>query len=383
MSLSHNLKNDCIHILLRPPPDPAPQSTHNNPLYPDNLNRPCFRSQTSNQTAAQSPSRLPTATSAPPAPATAANSLSLSHIWPRALLLLVATIWGTNFPILKLIQSGLDPVPLSTAALTRFTLSTLALTPFALRELYRIPIPAQFLRDALQIGLLITAAYFSQSLALLETTANKAAFLCTLSVILVPVLSPLFPPASRARPSYLPPALALLGVACLELNGTAPVPADLLALLQAPFFAAGFLANARAAARYPAHLFTLTAVQLSVVALCAAVWAVFSASPAVHAPALPDLTPALRGANVVALMYTGVVSTAVSVWLENVALRFVTAAEMSVLLATEPFWAAGVSAIVLRERFGLQAEFGAVCILAACLVHQMRHFEGVDGASAD
>ena len=54
----------------------------------------------------------------------------------------------------------------------------------------------------------------------------------------------------------------------------------------------------------------------------------------------------------------------------NISLSKVTAGELTVLLSTEPVWAAVFSAFALDERMGTGAIIGAFLILSACLVNQ-------------
>lgn len=102
----------------------------------------------------------------------------------------------------------------------------------------------------MQIGVLNAFGYWAQSESLMTTTASKAAFICSLSVILVPVLDALVgeknkSPKERDAGSrgglfsalngpWFPALLASAGVACLELIGVqgGPNSGDIWALIQ-------------------------------------------------------------------------------------------------------------------------------------------------------
>lgn len=105
-----------------------------------------------------------------------------------------------------------------------------------------------------QIGVLNAIGYWAQSESLLTTTASKSAFICSLAVILVPLLDVVFggkdsdeAKASKAAEKkqaggvfagltgpWFPALLAAAGVSCLELVGVegGPNAGDLWALVQ-------------------------------------------------------------------------------------------------------------------------------------------------------
>lgn len=71
------------------------------------------------------------------------------------------------------------------------------------------------------------------------------------------------------------------------------------------------------------------------------------------------------------LLYTGLVTTALAIVMENIALQSVSASELSVLLSTEPFFAAAFSAFFLNESLTTKGVIGGGFIIAACLVGQI------------
>lgn len=68
-----------------------------------------------------------------------------------------------------------------------------------------------------------------------------------------------------------------------------------------------------------------------------------------------------------AVVWTGVVTTALTSFGENIAMRRLSAAESTVIYSTEPLWGAAFAAFALGESLGWNTVFGAVLILAACL----------------
>mmetsp|Transcript_10627 Transcript_10627/g.44258 ORF Transcript_10627/g.44258 Transcript_10627/m.44258 type:complete len:267 (-) Transcript_10627:745-1545(-) len=170
---------------------------------------------------------------------------AFDYLWPRALLLLVAGIWGTNFGIVKLLD---DSVRSSASAMAPFGLAAGALSPAM------IGASREVLFRGFDIGKYVFAGYFLQANALRYSDSNKIAFLCSLAVVFVPILNSLFPAkeleAEKKSAPILSILLAVSGVGLLELSSNAaPSIGDLLGLLQAVAFAAGFVANERAMAK--------------------------------------------------------------------------------------------------------------------------------------
>ena len=66
------------------------------------------------------------------------------------------------------------------------------------------------------------------------------------------------------------------------------------------------------------------------------------------------------------LLWTGFVTTSLTVFAETLAMEKVSAAESSLILATEPIWGTAFAAVVLRETIGWNTGLGAVLIILAC-----------------
>jgi threonine/homoserine efflux transporter RhtA len=75
------------------------------------------------------------------------------------------------------------------------------------------------------------------------------------------------------------------------------------------------------------------------------------------------------------LVYTGVITTALTVYMETVAVKTLSAAETTLIFSAEPVFGSAFAAIMLSERFGMDAFAGAFLILCGCLVSNL----GLDG----
>ena len=75
------------------------------------------------------------------------------------------------------------------------------------------------------------------------------------------------------------------------------------------------------------------------------------------------------------IAWTGIASTALSVYMETRALQTLSATEATLLLSTEPLWGSAFAALVIGEQFGVDAAVGGALILAGCLYSNL----GLDG----
>ncbi|CAM9218345.1 unnamed protein product [Choristocarpus tenellus] len=275
----------------------------------------------------------------------------------RAILLLVAAIWGTNFPVVKLIESHPE-ISNATATFTRFAIAALALSPLTdWRE-------TEVILAGMEIGIFVAMGYLTQAIGLATTDASVCAFLCSLTVVFVPLIESFSGKALKPI-TFVAAGLALLGTGFLELGGAAPSINDLWCVAQAVGFGVAFTRIEHYMEKFPGKSLQLSIGQLFSVALLTGIWCIQSSWG--H---IPDFSFLQDKTIAVALGYTSLVTTSLAVWLETVALEAVPASEMSVIFSTEPLWASAISKIFLKETLGKNAVIGAIFIFGACLTAQ-------------
>lgn len=128
----------------------------------------------------------------------------------KGMLLLVAVIWGSNFGALKYLDTcGVDVSILTTI---RFFLASLSLAPFLWKQ------SPGLIKAGMEVGLWVTLGYITQALGLQTTDASKSAFICSLTVVVVPLINGLM--GRKIQPTtWAACLLALLGVGLLTLQG--------------------------------------------------------------------------------------------------------------------------------------------------------------------
>ena len=154
---------------------------------------------------------------------------------------------------------------------------------------------------------------------------------------------------------------------------------DLWSVLQAVGFGTSFFITEKMMARDPSQALPITAAQCAVVAAITAVWALGDGlvvdgwmldETKRTVSTLPGLLldPSMRTVAA-AVAWTGLVTTAANRLGETTALGKLSSSEASVLLSTEPLWAALFAAGLLGEALGLNDVAGGALIVGACLVN--------------
>mmetsp|Transcript_19316 Transcript_19316/g.42894 ORF Transcript_19316/g.42894 Transcript_19316/m.42894 type:complete len:428 (-) Transcript_19316:37-1320(-) len=312
-------------------------------------------------------------------PTSVVDRILSSYLGPRALLAGASILYGTNFALGAIMN---DAMPPSAATAARMVMAAIALSPF----LFRLN-PALSASAAL-CGCFTALGYITQSLALVDTSPATVSFIGAAVVLVCPVLEFAVdkrPLGLRDAPqTWLAASLCLVGVAILELydpvTGSLGVASigfgDFLAFLQAVGFGTSFFLTERMMRGSPDQSLPITAVQVSMSALLCMIWCFFDGwmqSGTSSQYALPNLffEPSLQQAAW-AVAWTGLITTAMNRVIETTALGKVTSAEASVILATEPLFAALFSAWLLTENFGLNDYLGGTLIVAACFATALK-----------
>ena len=274
----------------------------------------------------------------------------LNNLHHRGILLLVLTtvVWGTSFPLLKYTVGYLSPAVILTA---RFTIAAIAFAPW-LRQLN-----PRLLRDGALLGSLYFAECTIAVIALETISANRAAFILSLNVILVPLLGAFL---GRKLPLRIAIAagLAIVGVGILSWEGGGVTLGDWLTLGCAFGAATYILLLETLTPRHPS--LPLVATQLMVTALLSWVWAV---------PQLVEQFETIidHGST---LLYIGLLVTAMPVWTQALAQRWIASYEAALIYTLEPVFAGLFSFWFLGETLGIRGVAGASLVLLATVISQ-------------
>jgi drug/metabolite transporter (DMT)-like permease len=187
-----------------------------------------------------------------------------------------------------------------------------------------------------------------------------------LNVLIVPVIGLLAGkiPERRIIVAIL---LALAGLFALCWDGGAWSRGDNLALAGAVFFGL-YVKWMEVSTRKSSDLMTLTAVQIVTVALCAGLWLLVLVLSASQFDWL-RIEHGVR-ANIVNLLYLGVIATAAIISLQTWGQRHASANEAAVTYAFEPACAAGAAYFWLAETMAWRGIAGGVLLITGIIASQ-------------
>ena len=306
--------------------------------------------------------------------------------WQLAMLGITAC-WGANFPVTTYALDALDGATDGELFIaSRFVVGTSVLVPFLASASTAASVVA-----GVQVGALCAFGYATQAASLaLGTCPGTAAFICSLQSVVVALTSAWLAQRDGSNKGVAPQtwaavALSVAGVGCLELPSASGglCLGDVLALGQPIGFGLSYVVLEDAMARFPDDELPLAALQCAVVAMAA----VATAAAGAHAApwdlpwdhmlpaALPAVGPdaaatAAAWGVPLAIAYTGVISTALTIWLTAKVFKRLPSTDASIILASEPLWATAFAAALLHEPFGPMSCAGGALILGALACNQ-------------
>ena len=186
--------------------------------------------------------------------------------------------------------------------------------------------------------------------------------------------------------TLLPATIAVLGVAIIELKGAGGDPniGDLLSFAQPIGFGLGYVQLENIMKENPGAGLVVSAIKLLVVAMSSFLF--FEVSPSIlhNEPfsgfSLPDFGPIIHSPLALGgILYTGLITTALALWVESIAFKRVPATDASIILTSEPLFAALAGSAFLGETFGVSDYIGATLIIGACIIAIINEDEATEG----
>jgi drug/metabolite transporter (DMT)-like permease len=289
----------------------------------------------------------------------------MTRLTADLLLLAAAAIWGLAFYFQKSAMSDIGPFLFIAA---RASVAVIALAPLALLELRRhartangagVDFPA-LVRLGLMGGVFFFLAAAFQQTGLLTATVTNAGFLTGLYVVITPLIIWLITGRSPTSVVWAAVILAFAGSWALgggTLSGFSH--GDVLVAICAIFWAIHMVVTSRSP-RFGVPL-SYTCIQFATVAAIAA-----TAALAFEPISLPALASASG-----AILYVGVLSSALTFTLLAMAMKHTPASEAAVLVSMETVFAAVAGALLLGERLPPIGWLGAALLFAASLLVQL------------
>lgn len=267
-------------------------------------------------------------------------------------LVAVAAVWGGAFVVMK---DAIEHQPIVDFLGTRFVIAA------AVMILARPSVLKQFrgslLWQGVILGVLMTIAYYTQTVGLQQTTAAISGFVTGLYVVISPLLIWLFLKVRVTGKIWIGVGLATLGLGFISIN-PASLSFDwpqLWLVACALFFSLHIAGLAKWSPKQDAY--ALTVVQLAVVGVINMAWA---GTAGYHPPV---------GFNGwFAILFTALFSTAIAFFVQTWAQGVMDSSRVAIYLTTETVWSAGIAVAIGQEVLKLQTIIGGAFILLAMLV---------------
>lgn len=282
-----------------------------------------------------------------------------SDLRADAVLLITAFIWGLAFVFQR---TGMDHIGPLLFSFGRFAIGALVI----LLIWYWVERPTAVFalnktnRKAAVLGLVLTAGMVLQQAGLIYTTAGRAGFLTGIYIVFVPLIG-IFFRAKTEWPTWVGILLAIIGLYFLaQVQSDELLIGDLLVLLSSVVFALHLLMTKRLAEHTSS--FRLVFVQFLVGALVTLVMV-----PIFESWNWQGLKQAGG-----ALLYVGVMSSAVAFYLMALGLRTAPASHGAIILSFEAVFAAFCGWWLLEEYLTRVEMLGCAFILAGGLVSQLK-----------
>lgn len=240
-------------------------------------------------------------------------------------LLLVTACWGLTFPLLyQAVQHHASPAVL---VFERFVLATCLLLPFLWRTLHKTTV--FLLVGGITLGVISVGTYLFQTISLETINASRAAFLTGSSILLIPLLSPLFGLGYPKPIHFLSCFICLIGLYILTgANFHAFVAGDIWALSGAACVSLTILTVQWLTQRTQDYLL-LTFYQLLFTAL-------FSFFPLLHqSVSLFDLHITAW----IATLFCAIFATAIGLFIQLRFQQYTTVTKVGLIFALEPVFA--------------------------------------------
>lgn len=284
------------------------------------------------------------------------------RVLPQAaykLMIVVATvIWGVSFVVMKDAVGVMEP---SWLIGIRFICTAVILSAVFWKRL-RACFGRYLLVGGAVLGVLLFAAYWTQTVGLKYTTPGKNAFLTAVYCVIVPFL---FWGVAKRRPTLYNVSAAVLcivGVGLVSLSGEDLVLGfgDGMTLVCSVMFAAHIVATAVVSKK--ADVMALTVVQFVVAGVLGCVVGFFTEPLPNVAAITPDF--------LFNMAYLVILASCVAMGFQNAAVANVPPAQAAVLLSLESVFGVGASIILYGEQMTFSLVVGFALILGAVILSE-------------
>lgn len=271
------------------------------------------------------------------------------------LLLLVAASWGSTYLVAKELISAKSVV-----ALLALRMLVAAALMAAIVVARRNRVTTAELRVGVILGMLLAAVFAFETFGIAHTSATNAGLIISLTIVFTPILDSLVSGQRLPGKFFFAALIAVIGVVLLAGNGAfrPPTLGDLLILVAAIIRAVHVTSMHKLSAERPMDSLHLTTVQL---ATCATI---FTATSLFYGDSIPHFVVQFEPIRGMLFLYLVLVCTVFAFFVQTWAVRRTSPSRVSLLLGTEPIWAAIIGIAIAQDSIAPAGLCGIALILA-------------------
>jgi drug/metabolite transporter (DMT)-like permease len=275
-----------------------------------------------------------------------------------ALLLCVAVAWGSTYWVAKELVNQ-DTVLAVLGVRMSLTAVALGLIFIAMRK--RMKKSEAVVGGVL--GLILSTVFTFETFGIAATSATNAGLIISLTIVMTPVLETIVGKRKLSRLFYLASVIAVAGVYFLATGGAAASFGfgDLLILLAAVARAVHVTGMHRLSAGSGIDSLNLTFIQM---ATCGLVFLVMSS---LWGTPVTSYVGSMNGSAVTQMIFLVIVCTVFPFFIQMWAVRKTSPTRVSLLLGTEPVWAAVIGVTLAGDVLGPTGVFGVVLVLVGTM----------------
>lgn len=274
-------------------------------------------------------------------------------------LLIMALIWGSGFIFTKNTLDSLTGIQL---IFIRFLIAFVTLFIFNIKKLNLIK--KSTIYKSIIIGFVLFLGFAFQTYGLVETSAGKSAFLTAVYVAIVPFIAMFIGDNKPEKYNFLAAFLMIIGIFFLTMNpkeGFSINYYDGITLIGSIFWAfhvffVGYFSKGE-------DPIILCMMQMFFAGVFAFVLLLFNGEIS---------TFNITGNTIPTLLYLGVIASAVTFLIQNVAQKYTSPTHAGILMSMESVFGTILGIIFLNEVFSMQMLVGAVIIFTALILAETK-----------
>ena len=268
------------------------------------------------------------------------------------MLAIIGASWGLSYITMKVVLKEMTPFWMASF---RFLIAFLCVALIFVKRLKDTDI--DIIKGAMVIGFFDACIFFTLLQGLKNTTATNAGFLCSTSVVIVPILHAILSRKMPERRVIVCCLIAIVGIGLMSIKDSFTLSVDDMWCLACAF-------------SYAALVLSTNHYSKKVDSLLVGIWQLFFTFLYVLVVAVifePFNMPS-SGLCFANLMVMALICTSFCFVMQTVAQKYTTPEHASLMFCLEPISSAILGFLFFGEMVGIKGYLGAACILFAVVI---------------